>query len=289
MQQRFDTGERCYFVLIDGSYVIWRRCEKKSDNALLYCLCSWSLPRTNNKNDEIRYTVEGGEANRARVLNILILYTVYHRHTICRGRIIGVFRIRTMRRYRIVMVLKKFIVFFFLFVRDKSSVRGRECDHSGLSRQVGGGAWRWATAEGRLVPYLHGRKSRWRGSIRPTCGVRGKWVAVSATGRRRDDAAQMETFAGARSLYGGRRRRCTGTRVRNITSFACTRPTGNGERRETEKTERGRSAVWDDDIVPMAANGVSYKSRAGVARRSLVITTELHRSVGGVSPIRLGR
>lgn len=54
----------------------------------------------------------------------------------------------------------------------------------------------------------------------------------------------MKAFAGARLLHDDGRRRCTGTRVRNITSFACTRQTGTISD-ENEKLRKQNGLLYD--------------------------------------------
>lgn len=81
-----------------------------------YSLYSWSLLRTNNKNDEIRYG-RRGETNRARVINVIIygLSWVYYWRVLYAA---GIQTIATIYHNINIMVLKKFIIFF-------SSLRGR--------------------------------------------------------------------------------------------------------------------------------------------------------------------
>jgi len=172
-----------------------------------------------------------------------------------------------MRRYHIIMLLKKFIIFYSSAI--SYPVCGRvwsSCITTVDSRQVGGGAWRGdgqglftvqndgLCCGGPLPPWSKIPMRPGERCVQQTWGVCGnRWwwsmqpvvVVVNASGRRRDDAALMKTFAGARSLHDDRRRRCTGTRVRNITSFACTRTANRDDKRRKRKTEKTkRSVVW---------------------------------------------
>jgi len=190
-------------------------------------------------------------STRAKYNNITILFLITIRFVV--DVLLACFTRRSKNRATvsyIIMLLKKITIFYSTVI--SYPMCGRVWSWSIItadSRRVGGGTWRgeglFTVQNDRLccgialppwskIPMRSGERC-----VQPTTWLSARQgVVVNATGRRRDDAAEMKTFAGARLLHDDRRRRCTGTRVRNITSFACTRAIGTMRDENENPTKR---------------------------------------------------